>query len=842
MLCLFIGVQLQAQVAVQGKVVDAQKNPIPYATVVEKGKKNATVADANGNFYLSASTATPTLVITAAGFKPSESVFAKGTDIELAVAVKSYDDVTIVGSRSSSRTKVNTIAPVDVINVREVTSRTGQLDLNQLLQFAAPSFNSNRQSGSDGADHIDPATLRGMGPDQTLVLLNGKRYHQSSLVNLYGSRGRGNNGTDLNTIPAAAIERIEILRDGAAAQYGSDAIAGVINIVLKSGNTSNEVNAAVGAHNAKYRTDNKSLDGLNYNVSYNKGFSTKNGGFLNMTLDVNSRNHTNRANTESDPNNIARREFGDPKVLNTSLFLNGKFPLDDKAHLYIFGGVNRRSGEAFAWTRSATDSRNVAAIYPNGFDPIITSGIFDHSITAGFKTKMKAWDFDFSGTFGGNKFDYGVKNTLNTSLGASSPKTFEAGGFALNQNTFNMDFKRKVDYKEGLNVATGIEVRNENYVINAGEEKSYKSYVAGVPPGSQGFPGFQPSDEVNASRLNLAYYLDLETQFTKNFTLASALRFENYDDFGGTANWKLAGRYQLSPMIAVRATASTGFRAPSLPQINFNSTITNFIAGTPVEVLVARNNSKVAQQLGIPALKQERSRNFSYGFTYSNKSNFSLTVDGYAIQVKDRIVLTGQFSDTDPDVGALLTSLNVGKAQLFTNAIGTTTTGVDVVASHTARFKNSRLITSLAINKNLIKINDVYTNTKLAGKEDIYFDLREKYFVQESAPRSKMNLGFDYSMKKLTTSLRFVYFDEVALANWNYDPTSLDVYEKQFVTDLSLTYKFAGNVQATIGANNLLNVYPTLHNPLLTESGGAWDPVQMGYNGRFMFAKLRVNL
>ncbi|WP_420155146.1 TonB-dependent receptor [Siphonobacter sp.] len=838
---IFLSFQSFAQqITVTGTVTSTTGETLAGATILEKNTTNGTTANAQGQYQLTVSGPNAIIVASFVGYDRQEKPLSGSTNLNFTLTEGNLlNQVEVVGSRSLNRSPTDTPAPVDIIDLQKVTSRTGQLDVNQLLQYAAPSFNSNRQTGSDGADHVDPASLRGLGPDQTLVLINGKRRHQSSLVNLFGTRGRGNSGTDLNAIPAAAIERIEILRDGAAAQYGSDAIAGVINIVLKSTTNVLEVNANAGAYQAKYRFDDQKFDGLNYNVNANYGLKIGKDGFVNVTGDYNFRDHTNRANTN--PEDVVRRQYGDPKVQNASVYLNAKIPLSERTQLYTFGGLNYRKGDAYAWTRFADDDRNVPAIYPDGFDPIISSEINDRAITVGVRQLVGKAEFDLYNTFGSNRFTYSVHNTLNTSLGPNSPTSFNAGGFQLNQNVTGLKFSRY--YKtvlQGFNLAAGAEYRVENYQIFAGEEASYRSYEAGQAPGAQGFPGFQPSDAINRNRSNIGAYVDLEADVTKALLLGIAGRYEQYSDFGGTFNGKLSARYKLTDFLTLRATASTGFRAPSLPQIYFNSTITNFVNGQPVEVLIARNDSRVTQALGIPKLKQETSQNLSAGITLNPTNSLSLTVDGYLIKIKDRVVLTGGFEDTDDVIGEDLKALGVGRAQFFTNAVSTTTRGLDVIVTHRATLGAGSLTTSLAANFNKLTIDAVNTTPRLAGKQDTYFDLRERYFVMYSAPPSKINLSFDYTLRKFNVMLRFVRFGEIKLANWNYDLNDLDVYKPKVTTDLTLGYRITPQVGIAIGGTNLFNVYPTLHQPSLTESGGAWDPVQMGSNGSFWFARLNL--
>jgi iron complex outermembrane receptor protein len=829
---------LAQNLKITGKVTDEKGEPLIGASVLEKGTNNGTVTDGSGAYSLTVGYSNATLVVTYVGYNKIEREIngSDSQDFSLSDATV-LNQVTVVGSRNLNRSSTDTPAPVDVIDIREVTTKQGQLDVNQLLQFAAPSFNSNRQTGSDGADHVDPASLRGLGPDQTLVLINGKRRHQSALVNLFGSRGRGNTGTDLNAIPAAAIERIEILRDGAAAQYGSDAIAGVINIVLKETTNQLLVNANAGMFKAKYRFDDKKFDGLNYNVNLNYGLKIAKKGFINLTADYNSRDHTNRANTVDSEADLARRQFGDPKIRNAALYYNAKIPVGSNFQVYSFGGINERSGDAYAWTRFADDDRNIPSIYPDGFDPIITSKIKDRAVTAGIRGVWKSWDIDLRNTYGFNTFHFGVENSLNASFGELSQTKFDAGGFQLGQNVTNLNVSRFYkNIMQGLNFAFGGEFRTERYKIFAGEKASYFNYNPALPGGSQGFPGYSPTDVTNRSRSNVGAYVDVEADITKQFLVDIAGRFERYSDFGSTLNGKLGLRYKVTDAFAIRGSVSTGFRAPSLAQKFFNSTFTNFVNGQPVEVLLANNNSAVTKALGIPELKQETSQNASLGITFTPTSGLSVTVDGYYVKVKDRVVLTGQFSDDDEDIGDLLKALRVGKAQFFTNALEyTTTKGLDVIIAHTAPLSAGRLSTTLAANFNWMELGPVNTVPKLAGKEDIYFDERERRFVLASAPPSKINLTFDYSVSKFSAMLRFIRFGEIKLANWDYE---IDTYSPKIQTDITLNYKFTKQVSLSIGGSNILNVYPNKSLPALTESGGAWDPVQMGNNGAFFFTRL----
>lgn len=860
LLFLLVGIiysfcSMSQETSISGQVKNDAGDPLPNAVVSVKSKNRQVIADATGRFTIKAAPG-DVLVISSVGAKQSEVTVA-GTgavDVVLQRTIAELGNVT-VGTRSLRRSATETASPVDIIPVARVMNQLGQVDVNQLLQFMAPSFNSNKQSGADGSDHVDPATLRGLGPDQTLVLVNGKRRHQSSLVNLYGTRGRGNTGTDLNAIPAAAIERIEILRDGASAQYGSDAIAGVINIVLKSSTDVVTANLMAGTNVTGYGSSLNSekgkviesrKDGAQYNANVNYGFKVANSGFINLTADILRKEKTHRRNFTSLYPDSYRNEFGDMSLINGSLYFNSLFPTKGKASIYTFGGLSLRSGDAFAWTRDPESERNVKSIYPNGFDPHIQSNITDGSLSAGVRTKFGEWNADFNATFGTNRFHYHVDKTLNASLEGASPTRFDAGGFQLSQYVTGINMTRSFNtVAKGFNLAFGAEYRYEQYKIFAGEEKSYKTYgpvpfdvVDGDtiyrPGGSQGFPGFQPGDVTNKNRSNIGAYIDGELDVTKSFLLTGAVRVENYSDFGFTHNYKLSTRVKITPQISWRSSVSTGFRAPSLPQINFSSTFTDVVAGKVIDKVIAPNGGAITRALGIPDLKQEKSVNISSGFTGRTR-HFSLTVDGYYVNIKNRIVLTGAFGDDDDKIGNTLKALNVGAASFFTNAVDTRTLGLDVIGTYSLKLGRGRLNTTGAANFNKMEIKSVKTTELLKGKEDVYFGPREQAFLLASAPVKKMNLSFDYDINKFNVLLRFNYFSKVKLVNWIDE---YDRYKGKTTTDLSVGFRATKAVTITVGGSNIFDVYPDHHDPANTESGGMWDAVQMGFGGAFYFGRL----
>jgi iron complex outermembrane receptor protein len=799
---------------------------------------------------------------------PFSAVFAQTEPNETkkdSAKVQELQEVQIVGSRNARRTVINSAVPIDVINVKDVTTQSGKIEINELLQYLAPSFNANKQSGSDGADHVDPASLRGMGPDQTLVLINGKRRHQSSLVNLFGTRGRGNTGTDLNAIPASAIKRIEILRDGAAAQYGSDAIAGVINIVLND--NVNEFNGSIttgiyrndaegdflpGTPNTpgfeldqngngnSYGKDHK-YDGFSLKAGANYGIKIgKNGGFANFTGEYMSKDKTLR------PSFDFRKGFGDAEIKSYNLMVNLQIPISKNADFYAFAGRNDRNTDAYAFTRNDGE-RVVESIYPGGYTPRITSKIIDNSAAVGLKLRAGDWKIDFSNAFGMNQFDYTIKGTLNASLEAASPTQFDAGGFSLAQNTTNLDFSRNFkSVLNGLNFAFGGEYRIEKYEITAGEEGSYATYdtngnpivdpltqfapidpISGNPRpgGSQGFPGFSPQNEVSENRTSFAAYADAELDVSEDFLLGTALRYEHYSDFGNTLNLKMAYKFKICDQVSLRGSFSTGFRAPSLAQIYFNTSFTNFNASGASEVLLAANGSAVTEGFGIDKLREEKSRNGSVGLT-GRFGKFTATVDGYLINVSDRIVLTGYF-----DATAL--NLNVDSAQFFVNGVSTVTKGVDLVMSWRDTYGSSKFGATVIGNINNMEVTHVNNGTL---DEETFFGAREIAFLKASAPNSKFGLNLNYERKWFDAGAAFTRFSKVVLVDY---AGADNVYDAKIVTDLTLGFQIVKQVKLTIGSNNLFNIYPTKQDESgNTEAGGYWDAVQMGFNGAYYYTRL----
>lgn len=849
------------KIIVKGIVLSSDNTPLTGATLQEKESLTGITTNNDGTFeYETIRNNLITISYLGHNTKTLKLTPDKFHTITL-LSGQELAEVQIVGSRNKNRVANDTPVAIDFIDIAKTATKSSQVEVNKFLQYAIPSFNATKQSGADGADHIDPATIRGLGPDQTLVLINGKRRHQASLINLYGTRGRGNSGTDLNTIPISAIKRIELLRDGASAQYGSDAIAGVLNIVLKDTDDELNVSSTLGFHNADSNSvfPNK-VDGFVYKLALNYGLKVSKGGFINFSTEALSSDNTFRNGTST------REKFGQAGVKNVSLFFNSEIPIYKNAVLYANGGFNFKNTEAFAFTRKPGSERNVIDIYPNGFNPLITSNIIDNSLSVGITTSFKEWNVDINNTFGRNNFHYFIKNTLNATLEKNSPTEFDAGGHQLIQNTTSIDFSKYFLAKEyGFNVAMGLEYRLDKYKIFSGEEASYSAYdingnlvnsqtpqssfqtLNGTirPGGSQGFPGYSPENEVDRNRSNFSIYLDTEIDFSKKFMIGSALRYEYYSDFGSTLNYKLASRYKLTDKFNIRSSFSTGFRAPSLAQIYYNLTFTNFIGNVPTESLLVANNSPIARRFNIDKLKEEKAKNFSFGFTAKLSSTLNATIDAYYVAIKDRIILSGNF-----DASSL--GLGIDNVQFFANGVNTKTTGVDLVLNWKKKFKNSEWAIDFSGNINHMSISNI--NNRMLDKETFFGD-REQQFLLSSAPNSKFNLGINYQYKKLKSSLSFTRFSKIKLIDWqiaqdlsNFNNStterlaaSTDMYQPKITTDLHLSYQVNQMINLQLGADNLFNIYPTKQNGF-TDSGGLWDATQMGTNGAFCYTKLNLKL
>ncbi|MBA2563459.1 MAG: TonB-dependent receptor [Chitinophagaceae bacterium] len=910
-------------------VVRDDRGPLAGASVTVAGKGIGTTTNENGVYELQVAPGKYTLAISYVGYQLyNKRVDVKSNETSVQdVAMQSSalgEEIVITGSRSQGRSKLSTPSPVDVIPISQVLNDIGQVDLNQIINFIAPSFQSSRQTIADGTDHVDPAQLRGLGTDQVLVLVNGKRRHQSALVNVNGTVNRGQVSTDMSAIPATSIERIEILRDGAAAQYGSDAIAGVINLVLKKSTGLLDANVSYGQYITRYdknfalykitnKTDDPSVkarDGENFQASLGYGFDIGKG-YLNLTGEYITREATNRTGTYTGAvypnvngvnrddsllgvNGLTRNLFdmhvGNSAMKGGAIMYNFGYPVNDRSEFYLFGGYSKKRGRGagvYRYPSSILGNAKVYApdvftLYPNGFLPEIVSDISDFSTAVGFRTKFNQWNFDISNTYGINKFDFGVENSVNYTqfaLAGNKQTTFDAGGVKFWQNTVNADISRKYDVAAGLNIAAGAEYRVDAFGIRSGEEASYKNYdvPSGATNGAQVFAGFVNPGGDDKTRNAKAVYLDIELDATNKFLITGALRFENYSDFGSTLNYKLASRYKFSEAFTLRGSWSSGFRAPSMQQRFYAKTNTLFVSQggnlVPIQAGTFTNDSEPAQILGIPKLKEETSHNYSIGFAAKPFTGFEVTVDAYQIDIDNRIVLTNNFSGgNDTLLKKQLDAVGAGTANFFTNAIDTRARGLEAVLSYNKSFLSKHsLRTTLAmtfIDNEVKKGADgrpiIHSSAILVNSGQLanYFNREDQSRAEVTNPKNKISLTFNYKYDKFGAMLRFVNFGKVQYLDPSINPDSShkfpvnaftgqpETLDQEFsaktVTDLSLSYQIIPELGITIGANNLFDVYQDMHTHSGNMSLGRFPfsrrVQQMGFNGAYYFARLKVSL
>jgi len=777
------------------------------------------------------------------------------------------DEVVVTGTRRLDRTVASSPVPIDVIPTADL-QKAGLGEVNKVMRALVPSFNFPQPTITDGTDHIRPATLRGLSPDQVLVLVNGKRRHQTALLNLNGSVGRGSTGADLNAIPDAAIQRIEVLRDGAAAQYGSDAIAGVINVILKSAGDGGSVSGSWG--------QTYEGDGDLFHFSSDVGV-TIGTGELHIAAEYRDRDPTNRQGTDirqqynnlpsgtPDPreatiNRTTNFNYGDSQVKDYSIIYNYTQPVADGVEAYSFGNYNRREGKAGATWRRPRDPNNIRSIYPDGFLPFITSDIDDLSVAGGVRGEGDT-NWDLSGVYGRSWFPFGVENTLNATFGPTSPTSFYAGDLLYQQYVLNADASRLVNVgalPAPLSVAAGLEYRHENYQIGRGEfgswaDGGFKVLDAGSDrgatgigsqpaPGAQGFPGFRPGDEVDASRGSYSAYLDLETNVTEALLLSAAGRVEHYSDFGWTGSGKLAFRYDVADNFGLRGGFSNGFRAPSLQQSNFSSTATNFIGGIPFEVRTFQVNDPVAQALGAEELKPEKSLNYSIGFTAQPAAGANITIDAYQIDIDDRIVLSENLTGTA--VQNFLTSrgfFGVTGGRFFTNAIDTRTRGVDIVGTYTVpteELGEFRFTTGVNFNKTDVKRVAPNPETLNAvGLQLTRFARVEQGRFTEAQPKNKVNLSANWTYEALDLTVRATRYGKFT----SRQPAAVNdqTFSPEWVVDLDVGYDVTESFTVSAGVNNLFDQYTDKVIPGANPNGFAqysnFSP--FGFNGGFYYVK-----
>lgn len=888
-LSMIIGGQAFAQNGSISGVVSDEFGELSGAKVELKGTNQSTYCDINGAFAMEVSPGLYTIRVSYLMYKSMElgiKVDFNNLNPELKIILvpgSTADEDIELGSRFAPKSQIESPVALEIISNAEIIS-SAQLSLSEVLMYHVPSFNSNRQTIADGTDHISPSTVRGLGSDQFLVLIDGKRRHSSSLVNVNGTIGRGSVSTDLDAIPLAAIDHIEIMRDGAGAQYGSDAIAGVINIILKDQTTSFSLSTAYQPTIAG--------DGDELYIGVNYGVGSSKIGHINFSTELRNSESINRAGDYTgtvysqdtildqslvDQNGFyAQTGFEDKQTMEVgaasrfdgSVFLNGSLEMGEKAQVYFNGGFNYRQGNAHAFYRFPKDEEKVVLeLHPNGFSPEIRTDIQDRAVTVGLRGTNQGWLIDLSNTLGDNRFDYSLRNSNNASMGIASPTDFYAGGFNYGQNTSSLNFSRSLGSvlaMHRIDLAFGSEFRVENYSIMAGDEESWidggDTLVDGTPriAGSQGFVGFQPNNELDKRRTNAAVYGDVDWHISENMLLETAGRFENYSDFGSNVSWKVATRYKILEKWSIRGAIGTNFRAPSLQQIYFNNISTQFVDGQAFQVGTFNNESAAANLFGIDRLKAETSTNTSIGFTGKPNELFTFTVDGYYMRIKDRIVLSGQFSD---GYEPLLNSINVGAAQFFTNAANTETIGFDIGTSYNVVLNKGIMRFWLKYNHSVTSMDeDLNISGVLSGNEETFFNREDVSRLELAQPRVKFIFYWNYAMKKWDISVRNTYFGSIKYVhpddgdpqNWVMNEYTGQVesrdqtFKGKLITDVNVAYSINKNISVSVGGSNIFNVYPDKHTHSANTSNGSIQysrrVQQFGVRGAAFYVRMRMNL
>jgi iron complex outermembrane receptor protein len=762
--------------------------------------------------------------------------------------------ISVIGSRVAGRSVEDLPVPVDILSA-EALVNTGQTEVGRMLQAIAPSFNFSSSSISDGTDALRPATLRGLGPDQTLVLINGKRRHQASLIHINTSVGRGTAGTDMNAIPAASIKRIEVLRDGAAAQYGSDAIAGVINIILKDQSEGGSFAVSYG--------ENSEGDGETANIDISKGFALGDDGFVNTTLHLRDRGFTNRAGLHGscqfigctqldngdyllgDPREATatRNTFriGDADSKQLGLTINTGYDLAT-GNIYGFITYSSRDNESAAFFRHNANGGGNAqlqdndATVPNGFLPKIQTEIKDISYNFGYKTEFSDYSsLDLSYTYGKNNIDYTTLNTINASyansliytsaltadeIRVSIPREAFAYGLELTLQTLNIDYTKDFDW---FFLAMGAEIRTDEFSVKDGDEYSYRDYdtdelgnnlyATDRSAGTQGFGGTAPLQSVNESRDVISFYIDTEAEVTGALIVNAAIRYDDYDGFGDSTNFKLAANWSMTNNLSLRSAMSTGFRAPSMQQLYTDNISTQFQTdpngGDQIAVQIGtfRNDSILAQAIGIPELKEEESTNFSIGSVIKIADDINLTIDFYSIDIKNRIVLSNSLSDgLSPELDAALTSSGAGAGQFFLNGADTETSGVDIITTWNTEFMSGELDLTLAANFTETEVTDTYTpaDSALGGisPEDVFSE-QAISIIEEWQPQDRISLNSLYKINQFTVNLAFNRYGEYTVLDGKKQ-----TYGAELLTDLRVNYQYNDELSFNIGGNNIFDIYP----------------------------------
>ena len=857
---------------VKGKV--SGKEGVLQSANISAGTKTL-LTDKNGEYSFILEPGNYTIVVTHTGYKKINieiRIEPANTQVQdfIMTPVEMLDEVVVTGSRSlTQRSNLSTPVPVDVITEHQLT-QTGQASVTQMLNFAVPSFNSSRQLINE------PITLRGLDPDQVLILVNGTRYHSMAFLNegrIRGILGRGSVSNDLTSIPFSAIQKIEILRDGASAQYGSDAIAGVINVLLKksTGKTSIQL----------YNGEFYKGDGDNINIGMNHGFSLpsrKNkSGFLNFSAEFLSRKPTHRGseyngtvystNLARDDSIVQARYFNRNSVSNAgtsrlsrfSGLINGGYAFNSKTELFWMATGNARTTFFTGAFRFPKNTRQInLELFPNGFKPIAKQKSNDLSAIAGIRGRTKNhWHWDVTTSFGKNTGDHYVDNTNNASqyyiLGKDAPTRFYTGTQIFQQLTNSISFVKKIledtTRIKSINIAFGSEWRIENYQTIAGEEAAWRNYDSSgrMQGGSQNGLVFSPGDVLDKKRNIAGTYFDLETELNERFMLALASRYEYYSDFGSNLAGKLSARYKFSDHFLLRGSINNGYRAPGLQQRYYNTsskTVDNSrVPPVPVTIGIFNNKSIIARVLGVPSLQAERSLNVGGGLTATILNHISLTADAYWIRIKDRIVLSGEFvRGLSMYVDSVLKvyNLDVDRIRFFANAINTNTLGFDVIVNSHWKVFDSKLNVMLAAN---------FTRTRLFGEIKIADSLKQELFTREEKAKlekgqqaSKIILSLNYKTGNFSFLVRNTRFGKTGIVYETTDPTRDEFYSSKILTDVNISYNLKKWLTITAGVNNLFDIYPDRIKNYINSGQGqfiyAMEASPFGFNGGFYYVNM----
>ncbi|MEE4225247.1 TonB-dependent receptor [Pseudomonas viridiflava] len=752
--------------------------------------------------------------------------------------------VIVTGTRAQERTASGSLSPIDVISGDSLRS-SGSSELGTVLARLIPSINFPRPSLVDGAELARPAQLRGLSPDQVLVLVNGKRRHTSAFVNLGGAVGRGSAPADLNAIALSAIDHIEVLRDGASARYGSDAIAGVINIILKNADHGGSVSTRYGQY--------KKGDGIQRQVAGNTGFALGSNGFFNLSGEGANNDYTNRAGDDLRASSIGSTTYGqrvfrqgEPETEEGKVQFNTEYSFSDALEFYSFGGYSKRRGETAAFYRPGNASNNNPAIFPNGYLPLIHGTLEDTSLVAGLRGELaNDWHYDLSANYGKNS--YGIRTrTINTSLGLTTPRSFDNGTLTNDQKQLSLDLSREFNaawLPYPVSVAFGAEYLRQGYQIEAGQAESY------FQTGSSGLGGFRAADAGSSSRHNFAQYLDVETNLTEKLGVSAAVRHEDYSDFGSNISGSLSARYDFTPQVALRGSVSTGFRAPSLAQQNFTFTSSQLIGNTIQKAGTFPAGSNVAQLLGAEDLKAEKSSNYSLGLVLEPLDNLTVTADVYRIDIRDRISLSSNLVLNNTAINYLRNNgvgdINYTSARYFTNATDTSTDGIDLVANYRYQFDNGvRWNSTVGYNYNHTKVTDVKANPAILdqlGVNLVRVDRRERIgLLGDTTPQHKLSLGNDFTFGPWALHSNLVRYGE--FTSYQADKVNDQTFSAAWLLDLAVDYTHKHWV-FTLGGDNVTDKYPEKLNDFASSGGNlaysTYSPY--GYSGAFYYGKVAYN-